>query len=216
MDGIGAGLITGSASLLGGYLQNQANSAQAQRQMDFQERMSGTAHQREVADLRAAGLNPILSATGPGASSPGGAAAEMQDPLAGVSKGFESAIALRQQNKELQAKDASIGNVQADTKNKEASAALIANQTASTAKDVEQKSFQTKLLKETLPSVVKKAKAEGDWSEVNQLMNVINSGASSASQLMNIPKMFMPGKNTRPENKSERLNREVDDFFRKP
>ncbi len=53
---------------------NQFNAAQAQNQMDFQERMSSTSHQREVKDLIAAGLNPVLSANS-GASSPAGASA---------------------------------------------------------------------------------------------------------------------------------------------
>ncbi|QCQ85094.1 DNA pilot protein [Blackfly microvirus SF02] len=84
-------LITGGASLIGGFLGQKASAKSANREMEFQERMSNTAHQREVKDLEAAGLNPMLSAMkGAGASTPPGASYTGEDI---VSPAVNSAMA---------------------------------------------------------------------------------------------------------------------------
>lgn len=71
----------GILSFIGGERRNAAQEDMANAQMAFQERMSSSAHQREVADLKAAGLNPMLSAKYGGSSTPAGAMAQITDTL---------------------------------------------------------------------------------------------------------------------------------------
>lgn len=79
---IGA-IIGGIASNIGSRNMNATNRQAAEDQRNFQFMMSNTAHYREVADLRNAGLNPILSAN-KGASTPQGAMAVAENEMDGM------------------------------------------------------------------------------------------------------------------------------------
>lgn len=122
---IGAG-ISGLFGMFGASKQNKAQIQSAREQMAFQERMSNTAHQREVTDLQAAGLNPILSAKLGGASSPGGAQANIVNEMAPLSNAAAS-MADKAYNYKVQTAQVDNMKLQNDLLKQQIEAAQIAN-----------------------------------------------------------------------------------------
>ncbi|AXL15157.1 DNA pilot protein [Microviridae sp.] len=103
---------SGLLSLMGANMQNKSAQQAAREQMSFQERMSNTAYQRAISDMRAAGINPILAYSQGGASTPGGASYVPQNEL---QASLTSAMETRRLNAELQNMYAQNANLKSQT-----------------------------------------------------------------------------------------------------
>lgn len=105
LGSIAGGLISSAGAANNNSQMMQFNAQEAQRNREWQERMSNTAYQRGMADMRAAGLNPILAYSQGGASSPGGNGAHvssLENGMEALGRGVSSASQLATRHAELE------------------------------------------------------------------------------------------------------------------
>jgi len=105
--------LVGGMNYYGQMQTNAANAKQAQAQMDFQNEQTSTAYQRGTADMKAAGLNPMLAYSQGGAQSGGGAQATMGNELG---QGANSALSAAMTQQQLKTMELQNVQQQADTK----------------------------------------------------------------------------------------------------
>ena len=179
-------LVGGALSLVGGNSANSANKQMAREQMDFQADMSNTSYQRAAADMKLAGLNPMLAYSQGGASSPSGSTAQMQNALGSA---VSSAMQYRQMNAELD-------NLRSQNANIKSQTALNEALKVSAKKDAELKSTSARvanananLLQSQLPGLRNEAEIDNTkFGKVMRYLGRLNPFTSNAAALKSLLK----------------------------
>lgn len=147
---------------------NMVNMQLANQQMAFQERMSNTAIQRQVADAKAAGVNPLFAVGGGGgASSPSGAMGSATSGGAMQAPNFDMDIG---------------GAVSAYSriKSEKAQRKIMEEQAKNevkTGEKIEAETELTKAQKENIPVIAKKTEAETTGIEADNTLRTLKSDA---------------------------------------
>lgn len=157
---------------------NEANIQLGREQMAFQERMSSSAYQRAVADMQAAGLNPMLAYSQGGASSPGGAMPQVQNAMAPAvaSAGqamntMQSIQQMSQSRSQTELLDAQRKKVESETMEKDLNTAKRAADVAYQQRNADYRGVQAHVADAVKTYSAKRIMAEADIAEMEAKRN---------------------------------------------
>lgn len=161
---VGAGL-----GLLGADKQNKWSSAESEKARDWMAYMSNTAIQRQVNDLRKAGLNPVLAASLGGASAQASGFPQSADIAGAMSKGAATALQAKQVK-------ATADNLVENTKKVQA-------ETAQAHTDLEVANLQKRLSFEAIDRMEKQPVVKDMM--LAGMMSKITGGSATTGQIIN-------------------------------
>lgn len=181
IDALGASALDFGLGLVGQKYETDLSRQSARENREWQADMSGSAHQREVEDLKAAGLNPILSVNS-GASTPGGATASAGSSPTSDFGG--TALKLKEQKMQQEINDQNIATGKAQE--------LKLKTDALSAKEQAQNTWLTnQILRYQLPNVAKESQLKGRQLQWDDLMldytnnlQAIDAGVNTAGKLV--------------------------------
>ncbi|AXL15298.1 DNA pilot protein [Microviridae sp.] len=171
-------IIAGVIAAIGSIVSSQQNIKQANSAQRWAANQSATAHQREISDLRAAGLNPMLSGTGgSGASTTPGIPASIPDALGA---GLSSAQSARRMHEEL-------ANLRETNSLIKAQREKTIQETDASETGEINTALQNRLLKLSMPKAENAAKAEVEVGSkvrnVERILETIGIGTKSVPNL---------------------------------
>jgi hypothetical protein len=200
---LAGGLALGGLNLLGGILTNQSNEDIAASNNQWSAEQYAKRYQVQTADMKAAGLNPMLAYNASPGSAPSAQQVTFQNPMSSATEGYAKAT-------DASVKEAQVANILADTAVKEETAKQIVAQTEAAQAQARLSTASANeatvrmVSQQNYGNPAQKALAEQYWSQVSVnkanlpkiASEIVSNGAFAAQARAQATKAIAEGKIT--------------------